>query len=262
MVNCYWPTSLEETLEILADGQVVPYAGGVGLMTRGDAGKGYLYLSRVPELHTFSVDESYYRVGLGITQEQLLRNHQTPDLLKTAVSQTADPALRAQITLGGSLIGSSSGAPVPLSCLVADAFLRVVSSQGERAVPLRSFYRGQGEVDLTSRELAVELLLPIDKVEPFTFRTVPGGVTLAAVIQWQGERLVSCSLGFGGSSALLRPELDKTLWNKTRGELSAELSGYFTAWENAIQTGHSSEDWLPAARKALFHDFWDTQGLL
>ena len=63
MVNGYTAASLQEALEIRGRHHVIPYAGGTDLMVESKPDQQYLFLGKVPELKTITVDDEICSVG-------------------------------------------------------------------------------------------------------------------------------------------------------------------------------------------------------
>ncbi len=132
----YFPQAPEEAAALLAGREVVPHAGGTGLLRAKPPGiRGLVDLSRLP-LRTLRVEEREILLGGMLTFADLAgleaANPAGPAaaeaglrLLAQALSRAAATPLRNRITLGGSAADSPpwSDLAAPLLCLRADLLL-------------------------------------------------------------------------------------------------------------------------------------------
>lgn len=81
-------------------------------------------------------------------------------LLAAAARQMASPAIRNTGTIGGNLANASPAADSATPLLALGASLRLVSSQGEREVPLADFFTGPGQSVLGADELITQVKVP------------------------------------------------------------------------------------------------------
>lgn len=81
-------------------------------------------------------------------------------LLAAAARQMASPAIRNTGTIGGNLANASPAADSATPLLALGASLRLVSSQGEREVPLAEFFTGPGQSVLGADELITQVKVP------------------------------------------------------------------------------------------------------
>ncbi len=165
----YTPTSLEETLSLLAKygPQSRLIAGGTDLLvelTRGTRKVSVLIdISRVPGLDGVALDGDMLRLGPLVTHNRLaasvtVRERAFP--LALAAWRVGAPAIRNRGTLGGNLVTASPAGDTipPLVALGATLVLR--SARGERQVPIGGFCRGVRLVDLAPDEMLTEIRIP------------------------------------------------------------------------------------------------------
>lgn len=230
MVNGYMPKSLQEALEIRASQSVVPYAGGTDLMVENRPNVTYLFLNRVPELKTISEDDTYIRIGAGVTFTEALESPIVPQLMKEAVSRIAAPAIRNAGTFGGNLGNGSAKADSVLIQFAAGGKLRLVSVRGERIVDVSSFYQGRKKLDLSGDELIAEILLPKAGLENYYYEKVGGRnalaisrVSFAGIFGAENGVITRFSAAFGAvADTVLRfPELEAMVIGKTTAEAKA-----------------------------------------
>ena len=79
--------------------------------------------------------------------------------------------MRNRGTIGGSIVQGDPTGEVPLGCLVLDARLRAVSSEGERIIRIENFYEGSYSTVLEDNELLTEIIFPKHPTY-FAFREV------------------------------------------------------------------------------------------
>jgi hypothetical protein len=102
-------------------------------------------------------DSEYIRIGAGCTFTDILESKLTPAILKEAALQVAAPAIRNFATVGGNICNGSPKGDSTLIFYVTDSILRLVSSSGERLVPISEFFLGRNKTSLQKDELLVEI---------------------------------------------------------------------------------------------------------
>lgn len=165
----YTPTSVEETLQLLAEHgpRARLIAGGTDLLLELERGMReapvLIDISRVPGLDGITVDGETLRLGPLVTHNRLaassvVRERAFP--LSQAAWNVGAPAIRNRGTLGGNLVTASPAGDTipPLVAMGATLVLRSV--RGERLVPIREFYRGVRQVDLAPDEMLAEIRVP------------------------------------------------------------------------------------------------------
>lgn len=166
----YTPTSVEETLQLLAEHgpRARLIAGGTDLLLELERGMReapvLIDISRVSGLDGIVLDGEILRLGPLVTHNRLVasavvRERAFP--LAQAAWSIGAPAIRNRGTLGGNLITASPANDTipPLVALGATLLLRSV--RGERQVPIRKFYKGVRQVDLAPDEMLTEIQVPV-----------------------------------------------------------------------------------------------------
>lgn len=244
MVNGFVPASLQEALEILAQHDVVPYAGGTDLMVENRPGVTYLFLHKLQELKQITVDDSYIRIGAGVTFTQALESAAVPALMKAAISKIAAPAIRNAGTFGGNIGNGSAKADSVLVAFVADAKLRLVSQRGERIVAIEDFYHGRKKLDLAKDELIAELLIPNCAQADYYYQKVGGRnalaisrVAFAGVFAMEEGKISKLAIGFGAvaDTVLRYKDLEQMLLGKTLEEAKACKTDFLRAYSDRLQ---------------------------
>lgn len=273
MVNGYQATSLQEALDILGrDNSVVPYGGGTDLMIEAHDNVTYLFLSKVPELKQIREDAEYIRFGAACTFTEILESELAPSLLKEAVSQIAAPAIRNLGTIGGNICNGSPKADSALIFVAADAQLRLVSSRGERVIPISEFYLGRKKTALAKDELLVEVLMKKKGLSNYYYKKVGARdalaisrVSFAAVLTIAESKIVNCMTAFGAVSDVIikRADIDAMLTGKTLAEARAIKEEYLAAYDQAIVPirGRISAEYRKAVCMNLLRDFLASKGI-
>ncbi len=151
------PTTLGEALEALAERpDARPLAGGTDLMValnRGDERPDTIVdLSRVEELGHWRSDERAF-LGAGVTYSRILAESQHDDALSQAARAVGSPQIRNRGTVGGNL-GTASPAGDLLPVFAArDADIELVSIEGRRSLPWRTFLTGPKTTAIAPGEL-------------------------------------------------------------------------------------------------------------
>lgn len=194
------PTSVSEACDLLAqdpDGSAV-FAGGTDILVDFKAGlrhhRRLVSLARIGELKDieFAADGAL-RIGATATVNMVARHkgiaERYPGINDAAMSLAAEQ-VRNQATVAGNLCMAVPSADMAPIMLGHNAVMRVVSSAGERVVPLREFFVGPRETVLEAAEVVVAIDVP--PPEPGT-----GGASLR-----QGGR-VSLSLPMASAAAVV-----------------------------------------------------------
>lgn len=272
MVNGYVAASLREALEIRSTHDVIPYAGGTDLMVENRQGVTYLFLNKVPELKRITVDDSYIRIGAGVTFTQALACDLVPPLMKEAVSGIAAPAIRNAGTFGGNLGNGSAKADSVLIAFVADAKLRLASLRGERVIDVDQFYLGRKKLELADDELIVEILLPKTGLEHYVYQKIGGRnalaisrVSFAGVFAQRDGRIENVAAAFGAvSDTVLRyKDIESILIGKTLEEARSVKDQYLKAYADrmTLTQGRVSAEYRKAVCMNLLGSFLEKFGV-
>ena len=272
MVNGYAAASLQEALTLLAEKDLIPYAGGTDLMVENRPGAAYLFLHNVPELRGIAEDDDYIRIGAAVTFTEALESPLVPPLMKEAVSRIAAPAIRNAGTFGGNLGNGSAKADSVLIEFAADAKLRLVSPAGERIIPVERFYQGRKKLDLQKGELIAEILLPKTGLENYYYEKVGGRnalaisrVSFAGVLRLQEGRIANIAAAFGAvADTVLRfRDLEAMLLGKTPAEARAVKKDYLQAYADrlVLTRGRVSAEYRKSVCLRLLEDFLTQNGI-
>jgi CO/xanthine dehydrogenase FAD-binding subunit len=272
MVNGYQPASLKEALNILAKEAVTPYGGGTDLMIKPDENATYLFLNKVQEMKNIVEDKEYIRIGAACTFTDIIESELTPAILKEAVSQIAAPAIRNIGTVGGNICNGSPKADSALILFATDSKLHLVSSRGERVIPINEFYLGRKKTSLDKDELLVEILMNKKGLDNYYYNKVGGRNALAisrvsfvAVLDMEDNKISKCRTAFGAVSDVIisRADIDGMLMGKTIEEAKSIKKDYLAAYDKAIVPikGRVSAEYRKTVCMNLLRDFLESNGI-
>ena len=167
------PESIEALTAALdaAEGQTKIIAGGTDLMVEIRNGKWpelntVIDISRLPGLdQIWKDDQGMIHVQAMVTHNEVLQSpilREFANPLVQACHRVASPQLRNRATVVGNLVTASPANDTITPLMAMDAALVLVSSEGQRTVPLRDFYLGVRKT----------LLAPNEFVREVTFRAL------------------------------------------------------------------------------------------
>jgi carbon-monoxide dehydrogenase medium subunit len=168
-VSYFAPTDVGEALGLLAEhgDRATILAGGTDLTPQLN----YYEFSPDALLYIGGLDLNYVKeengkiiIGARTTATELMHNSLILEKLP-ALAQAArvhsSPAIRNAATIAGNLANASPAADLAPPLMIMDAELRLVSSDGERTVPVTDFFTGPGESVLQPHELITEIHVPL-----------------------------------------------------------------------------------------------------
>ena len=168
MVEAFHPATLGEALRIREHSGAVPFAGGTDLMVKLGRGTGVLpafqgpvlFLDGCGELKTLAERDGTVEAGSMVTLSALARSPIVPPALREIVLQMAAPGLRNVATMGGNICNASPAGDTLPFLYAFEAKVRLVSSGGERTMPLEDFIAGPGTTRLGPEELLHSVSFP------------------------------------------------------------------------------------------------------
>ena len=244
----FQPTSLQEALELLAaHPEAKLIAGGTDVgVELNKLGRHYPVLVSVEyvcELRQLQETEAGLELGSALTLTELERQLQGRiPLLETMLQRFAARQIRNRATLGGNLATASPVgdlAPVLLAC---DAALTLVSAEGERTLPLETFFTGYRTTVQRPGELIKAVTVPkrVERLEA-VYKVGKRGAddisTVAAAfsLELSGNTIRSARLAYGGVAATparafeVETFLRGKPWNaRTASEAATRLRALFT----------------------------------
>lgn len=167
------PTSLEEVFQLLdshgEDARVM--AGGTALVIqmkqRLVQPEHVISLHRVSGLGAITAHSNGsagVRVGALCTQQQLATSPVVQELIPIAAEtygHVATPRIRHMASVGGGLVHGDPSQDPPPTLIALGATVTLVSSQGERTVPLEDFLVDYYETDVRPGEVLTEVNIPV-----------------------------------------------------------------------------------------------------
>jgi len=120
-------------------------------------------LNHIPELRGITTDKQGLRIPALTTPNQLaastvVRRHFVP--LLDAACEMAAPQVRSMATIGGNIASAIPSADLPPILLVMHAWVTLVSANGQRDVPLESFFRGPRQSVRGDAEILTAIRVP------------------------------------------------------------------------------------------------------
>lgn len=161
MREVFLPQKLEDLWDILKwEPHAAIYAGGTDLLVRMKSGAldppCLVCLERIGALQGIRDDGQELFIGSATTHSRLLEDPLIREhfpVLAKAVSLLASPPIRHMGTIGGNIVTASPAGDTLPALYVLGAEVEIGSGSGSRRLPLASFIRGPGSVDLQPGEV-------------------------------------------------------------------------------------------------------------
>jgi CO/xanthine dehydrogenase FAD-binding subunit len=214
------PRTLQEALEMkAAHPEATPIAGGTDVMVGINFGHlrpaAMLDVSRLPELQTIERDDSWIRLGSGVTYSRITRELRELSPLVQASRSVGSPQIRQRGTVGGNL-GTASPAGDALPVLAAyDAEIEVASAaRGPRRVTWHEFLIAPKKTALQPDELILgarwaKLRGPGSFSKVGTRNAMVIAVIGLCLVMDEERRRVRLALGSVGPTILRAPEAEE-----------------------------------------------------
>jgi CO/xanthine dehydrogenase FAD-binding subunit len=204
----YLPKSVDEATNILADQgpDLLLLAGGTLAMPLINEGismpEKVLGLKKIG-LNYMNKGNGDYTIGATTTLTQMVSQDEIP-ILKEAARAVGGWAIRNMGTVGGNLFAPPPGGDFAVALLALDADIVLVSTQGERVVPISEFYTGFMTNVLLPGEIVTELRIATPRghtsYEKFGRRgaNTPSIVTVAAKLVIEDNLVQESRLALNG----------------------------------------------------------------
>jgi len=168
-------------------------------------------LKKVAELNFVRKENSTVRIGSLATHFQLSQStllQEDAAMLCEAVSLIGSWQIRSIGTIGGNLCNASPAADSAAPLLALDARVVIAGRDGEKEMPLQSFFTGPGETALAPTEILKEIIieqpaspsagcyLKMMRKKAVDLSIV--GVAFQADVDETGEKLARVAIGLGG----------------------------------------------------------------
>lgn len=222
----YRPSSLADALDFMSGGGAKPLAGGQSLIPmlkfRLIQPKFLVDLNPLRELYFVKDEGKELAIGsmikhYDIAKDLTIRN-KLPLLSQTA-SKVGDMQVRNMGTIGGSLSNADPSADYPTVAIAYDAKIVLVSSNGEREISAKDFFKGPFTTELREDEVLKEIRFPILEGYKYKYEKVVRRagdfalVGMAVLAKVEGGKVDDIRVAYTGvSDRPYRPyELEKTL---------------------------------------------------
>jgi len=164
------PTTLIEAVSLLAEDGRTVIAGGTDLLVNPRYMVGVREVVDIRKLGLDYIREEngWLHIGAGATMRTVARHPKIQALAHGILARGAavcgSPNIRNMATLAGNVASALPSADTPPSLIALDAQAVLVGMQGERIVPLESFFFGPAK-SVRERELIRELCISLDNVD-------------------------------------------------------------------------------------------------
>ena len=164
------PTTLAQAVSLLAEDERTVIAGGTDLLVNPRYMVG---IREVVEIRKLGLDyireeQGWLYIGAGATMRTVARHPKIQALANGILARGAavcgSPNIRNMATLAGNVASALPSADTPPSLIALDAQAVLVGLQGERIIPLESFFVGPAK-SIRERELIRELRIPMDNID-------------------------------------------------------------------------------------------------
>jgi xanthine dehydrogenase small subunit len=159
------PATLAECIALLKDPAARIVAGGTDMAVeanlRGSLFPRLVSVEALRELRVFRDTAEHVELGAALTLSEVgLRWKDAPEVVSEWLPLFASLLIRNRATLGGNLgTASPIGDAAPM-LLALDASVRIANEEGERAVPLSSFFLDYRKTALARGEVLVSVIVP------------------------------------------------------------------------------------------------------
>jgi xanthine dehydrogenase small subunit len=208
------PADLSEALALLADRpDATVVAGctdwGVEVNIRGTRAPFVVAVDRLPELRTVSAGDDVIEIGAALTlsEAERLLDGRVP-LLDRLWPQFASRLIRNGATLGGNLGTGSPIGDAPPALLALEASIVLAGPDGDREVPLASYFTGYRKTVRAPGELIRAVRIPLPLAPLVAFHKIAkrrfddiSSVTIAVALDVRDGVVARAAIGLGGVAA-------------------------------------------------------------
>jgi len=168
-------TSVKKTLQRLTQGpgQARVIAGGTDLMVQIREGEGIegivtlLDVTQINEMRGIRESGGYLYIGAATTISELISSEliqKKARALAQGGRSLGSPQIRNVATIGGNVVNAQPAADTSIPLIALGAEGKIVSSEGERNVPVEKLFRGAGLSAIDpSREILTRFKVPISE---------------------------------------------------------------------------------------------------
>ena len=228
------PATLNEALQLIADGERKVLAGGMSLVPlmklRLASPEHIVDIARVPDLNHISESGGVIHIGATATHHDIeispVIRGRCP-LLAEAASHIGDTQVRNMGTIGGSIAHADPAADYPASLLALEAKIRLVSAKSDRTVAAADFFLDAFTTPVEPGEIVLEILVNSEEPsEGYRYEKLPhpasgfAVVGVATRIKKSGSKISLARIGVTGMAprAFRGTEAEKIL--ETSGDIA------------------------------------------
>ncbi len=110
-------------------------------------------LGQIADFRAIEADGNGWRIGALVTHSELVANEHLPGVIRDAAMHIGDTQVRNRGTVGGNVAHADPASDLPTVFMCLDATFHVMSPDGEKAIPVESFFTGLFETALADDEL-------------------------------------------------------------------------------------------------------------
>lgn len=160
------PTTLDEAVALLSEAGRTVIAGGTDLLVNPRYMVGVREVVDISQLglNYITLENSWLHIGAATTMRSVARDGRVQaianGILARSAAVCASPNIRNMATLVGNCASALPSADTPPALLALNASAVLVGVQGERIVPLDSFFVGPAK-SVSERELIREIRIPL-----------------------------------------------------------------------------------------------------
>lgn len=162
------PTTVSETLDVLAETRGKVLAGGQSLLPilnmRLSEPQDVVDINRLTELAYIHVTEEQVTIGALARDSEVEHDGAATarlPILRQALHLVAHPVIRNRGTVVGSLVHADPAAELPAVATLLNASIDLARRDGKRTVSAREFFRGPLESAIEPDELALAVHFPV-----------------------------------------------------------------------------------------------------
>lgn len=270
----FWrPATLAECSALLLehpDARVIAGATDLAVESnlRGRRFSRLVSVEALAELRNFQETDEEVELGAALTLSEIEeRWKSTPAVLHDWMKLFASPLIRNRATLGGNLATASPiGDAAPL-LLALDAQLTISGADGQRKIPLASFFRAYRQTALAGGELIVSVHLPKPFPQHLRFFKVAkrrmddiSTVAAAFAVDLDGaERVKRARLAYGGVAPvpLRSTQAEEAVQGRTWDESAVQRAQEILAQTlQPISDHRGSAAYRLALAQSLLQKFW------
>ena len=167
------PTSLDQAVECLKDGDVTILAGGTDLTPQSQAGRikikhTLMNIRHIPQLSGITLEGKEIRIGALATITEIMEHPPVREhlpVLAEACDHFASDQIRNAGTIGGNICNASPAGDTLIPLLVLDACVELASMPEAKlyshCMPLATFFVGPGKTRRSLCELVTGVRIPL-----------------------------------------------------------------------------------------------------